>query len=147
MVALCPPRVAADVVHLKAGRLLEGEVRAVGADLVEVRVGGGAVVRLKRDDILRIDRKPSPMAVFDARFASLDGREIEPLVELLVMAREKRMRKRARRAAERILRIDSNHELARWTLGYVVFRNRWVLEGRSSRQDRPGARRRAVDDP
>ena len=126
---LCRARVRADVVHLKAGRLLEGEVRPVGPDgTVEVRMGGGAVVRVKQSDILRIDRKPSPTQLFDARFKNLPEGEIEPLVELLVLGREALLRKRSRKAAEHILKIDPNHELARWTLGYVVFRNRWVLE-------------------
>ncbi len=126
---LRPPRLVADVVHLKAGRVLEGEVGDVETDgVVEVRIGGGATVRVDRSEVLRIDRKPSPMQLFDARFENVAAGEIEPLVELLVMAREKRLRGRARKAAEHILRIDPNHELARWTLGYVVFRNRWALE-------------------
>ncbi len=126
---LCRARVRADVVHLKAGGIVEGEVRPAGTDgVVEVRMGGGAVLRVKQSDILRIDRKPSPMQLFDARFESLPEGEIEPLVELLVMGREARLRKRSRKAAEHILKIDPNHELARWTLGFVVFRNRWVLD-------------------
>ncbi len=124
-----PAAAHADIVHLKTGRSLEGEVRpGSGEGIVEVRMGGGAVVRVKEQDILRIERKPSPMQLFDARFATVPEGEIEPLVELLVMAREKRLRRRAKSAARRILTVDPNHELARWTLGYVVFRNRWVLD-------------------
>ncbi len=133
---LCRARVRADVVHLKVGRLIEGEVQPAGTDgVVEVRMGGGAVVRLKASDILRIDHKPSPSQVFDARFTNIPDGEIEPLVELLVMAREKLLRKRSRKAAEHILKVDSNHELARWTLGYVVFRNRWVLGAELRKRD------------
>ncbi len=126
------PSVLGDELRLKNGKVFEGELIPVDEDgRIGIRLGNGAVVRFPESEVASTVTKESPIARFDRQFARLvsvrSGDEaLEPLVRLLVWAREKKLRGRAEKAAERILAIDSNHELARWTLGYVVFQNRWV---------------------
>lgn len=123
------PEASGDVVHLKSGRTIEGTT-APGrkAGTMEVRTGGGVVMTIPTSDILRIEKKRSPAEEFDARLGALPAGEIEPARELLVFARDKKLTNRVRLVARRILRVDPDDELARQALGYVVFRNRWILE-------------------
>ncbi len=117
----------ADVVYLKDGRRIEGSVVEDG-DSVEIRRGDRFSVRFARDEVERIERTRNSEDVFEARFSQLRDGEIEPFVDLLVWAREQRLRQGVRRVAERLLLIDPHHPLGRDAMGYTVFENRWVLK-------------------
>lgn len=136
-VLLTSPALIADVVHLKSGIRLEGEVRfEKSAKVVQLRLNNGSIVRYSRDQVERIEYRPSPQKEFDERLKRLPPDDLPRLVELLVWAREKRLRDGVRGVAERLLRIDPHHPLAREALGYVVFKNRWILE--SELRQEPG---------
>jgi hypothetical protein len=117
----------ADVVHLKNGSRLEGDVMpGPRAGTLEVRTGEGAVIVVEETQIESVEKKPSAREDLERRLAAVPEGQLEPLVEILVWARDKRLLAGVRQAARKILEIDPNHELAREELGYVVFENRWV---------------------
>jgi hypothetical protein len=121
--------VAADVVHLKTGRSIEGST-APGAKkgTLEVRKADGSVVVVSDADIVRIEKKEDPASELERRLKALPPGEVEPLLDQLAWAREKSLHREARGIARQILEIDPNQEAARKELGYVVYENKWILE-------------------
>ena len=119
----------ADIVHLKSGRTIEGSVRpGQKAGTVEVRIGEGSAVVIPESNIASIEKKPSPLSVFAERLGKIPAGKLEPLQDLLVWARDKRLHSKVRLAARKILEIDPNNELGRRELGYSVYENRWILK-------------------
>ncbi len=119
----------ADVVYLKKGDTIEGFVTdGTKKGTVEVRTGEGGSVVLSLDDIIRIERKQAPADELDARLKQVLDGDLDALEDLILWARDHQLRSRARAVAKKALEIDSNSELARKELGYVLFENRWILE-------------------
>jgi hypothetical protein len=117
----------ADVVYLKNEGRLEGVGRPGQTEgTLRVERGDGSVITISQDDVMRIERKQSPLEELESRLAAAPPGEPGPLTDILVWAREKRLVPGAKKVARRLLDIDSNHELARQVLGYVVFENRWI---------------------
>ena len=137
LISLAVETVSADVVHLDSGREIAGKITsAKGADRVVIQLGNGTTIGFDRTRVVRIEYGPSPVEVFGQRLEKLGPKaEVPELVELLVFAREHRLRKHASKVARRVLKIDPHHELARWTLGYVVFQNRWAREAELKKRD------------
>jgi hypothetical protein len=119
----------ADVIRLKSGQVIEG-TSSPGAKpgTLEIRRGDGSVVVVDRKEIDKIEKKISPSEELDARLAAIPRGEVDPLVDLLTWARDKGLYSRVKLIARKILDIDTNNELARRELGFVVFENKWVLE-------------------
>jgi len=108
---------------------MEGTVReGPKKGTLEIRLGEGTTLVVPSEDVARIERKQSPAEEFDARLARTAAGDLEALEDLVVWARDRQLSNRARAAARKILEIDSNNELARKELGYVVFENRWIPE-------------------
>ncbi|MBI4602598.1 MAG: hypothetical protein HY721_11625 [Planctomycetes bacterium] len=121
--------VLGDIVHLKNGKKLEGDVGpGPRGGTIEVRTGEGSTVVLPESEVERIEKKQSPAEELEARLKALPAGELEPLAELLVWARDKGLRSKVKALAAKLLEIDPNHDLARKELGYVVYENRWILE-------------------
>jgi hypothetical protein len=127
LVAAAPA--AADVIHLKTGRSIEG-ASSPGAKkgTIEVRKADGVVVVLLEADIVRIEKKEDPASELERRLRAVPPDEVEPLLDLLGWAREKSLHREAKGIARRIIDIDPNDEAARKELGYVVYENKWILE-------------------
>lgn len=125
----------ADIVHLKNGKQLEGLVLdGPRPGTYEVRMGEGGSVVLAADDVERIEKKTTPAAELDERLKNVPEGDLDRLEELIIWARERQLPGRARAVARKVLEIDANNELARKELGYVVFENRWILEGELKKQ-------------
>jgi hypothetical protein len=120
----------ADIVHLKNGKKVEGEV-APGAKpgTVEIRTGEGTSVTIPDGDVLKIEKLPSPLEDFERKRQALPAGDLDALDDLLLWTRERRLGTKAKAVSRKILEIDPNHEEARKELGYVLFENRWVPEG------------------
>lgn len=132
-----PTRGWTDIVHLKSGARIEGEIRKDrDKDTIEVEVGEGTIVRYPLSEVERIECKENPRDVFQRRLEKIRPRDLDRLVDLLKWAQEYRLNKRAKSVAERILKVDAHHEFARSVLGYVVFRNRWVLRSKLPKGER-----------
>jgi hypothetical protein len=128
--ALCAAAwVLADVIHLKNGQTIEGRVGPGSREgMLQIEKSSGVIVEIPESEIVRRERRPAPADEFEERFKKVPEGELEPLVELAVWARDKRLRAALRRVCQRILTIDPNHEMARQELGFVVFENVWILE-------------------
>ncbi len=119
---------AADIVHLKSGKQIEGKVRKdISKGTYTIETPLGKVVK-PIGDVLRVEKAPLPATVFDQRFAKVDREEVQALAKLVAFCREKRLVPQKRKVCRLILEIDPNHEMARKELGYVVFENEWILD-------------------
>jgi hypothetical protein len=126
---LGPARLPADIIHLKSGETIEGATSPGSRKgTLEVRKGNGSVVVLSESDIVRIEKRKNPLEEFEERLGGLPPGEMEPLLDLLVWAREKGLHAKVKVVARKVLEIDAHNELARKELGYVVHDNRWILE-------------------
>jgi hypothetical protein len=125
---LAAPPLAADIVHLKSGKLIEGKVhKDISRGTYTIETPLGTVVKPIRD-VLRVEKAPLPATVFDRRFAKVDQEDVQDLAKLVAFCREKRLVPRKHKVCRLILEIDPNHEMARKELGYVVFENEWILD-------------------
>lgn len=117
---------AADVLRLKNGNSFEGRVRLLDGDY-EVFVEPGRVFRVKVNEVVELQRGTAPYDTFLERLAAIDAKDRAGLEKLALWAEDKRLRNTALRAYRRLLRVDPHHAGARDRLGFVLYRNRWVL--------------------
>jgi len=117
---------AADVVHLKAGGTIEGDVTETETDVL-VRLPAGEI-RLPRETVLRIDRKPSVMQEYAGRAATLQHDNAAGHYELGAWARQNGLETQARAHFQTVLANDPNHAGAREALGYRLVDGRWLTE-------------------
>lgn len=121
---------AADIVHLKNGNRVEGEVQPGSKPgTIKVTVDRGHELEIEERDVREIERKKAPAKEFDERFVSLARDDVEGVLALAAWARERKLRSKEEQAYRRVLEIDPNDPVARKELGFAVFKNRWVKEG------------------
>ena len=75
----------ADVIHLKNGRTMEGEVSRQTPDSIHLEVRGGKMV-LPRSAIARVERKARPQDAFAAKLRQTDSTDPEALDDLALWA-------------------------------------------------------------
>jgi hypothetical protein len=114
----------ADRVHLRSGRVIEGEVHDDG-DAIVVRTGTGIEARLPRDQVLSIEATPrAPSA--DDRLAALDPADCRAHLRLARDLDAAKDEQGARRVRERILERWPDEPTTRRSLGWVQVDGRWV---------------------
>lgn len=133
----------ADVVVLKDGRRVEGEIAREDATTVVVRTGLGELT-FARSEIVEIVRKKTPRAEFAEREAR--ARTATEFFELGEWARGERQESLARKAWKRAVELDGNHAQARERLGFVRHGDEWLTREQRElrlRQDDAAAKRAA----
>ncbi len=125
-VLLCvlPTLAAADIVHMKDGRKIEGEVTEEG-DKVHIRTRFGSV-SFRRAQIARIEETPSLEERYGKRRATVDLNDPDALVALGDWCRDQKWEKKAREVYEEALTVDPGHAAAHRALGDELRDNRWV---------------------
>ena len=127
--------VSADIVHLKSGQRVEGEV-TVKDGKVTIRTATGVVVQYQSEDVEKIERARSKRDEYKRKIDSTPKDDLRALHSLAGWTKVQRMRTELRSVCKLILDVDPNDDLARRELGYVVFENRWVLEDELQKQRR-----------
>lgn len=115
----------ADRVHLRNGRVVEGEVREDG-DVVVVRTRSGIEARLPRGDVLRIEVAATPAQLATARLTALAA---DDLAGHLMLARDcdgGGLDDLAREVRDRILTRWPDEPETRRRLGWVREGERWI---------------------
>ncbi|NQT51797.1 hypothetical protein HQ576_07100 [bacterium] len=125
--ALCVAAPAvADVVHLKSGGQLEGQVTET-PDGVVVKLPAGEV-RVSRDAVARIERKPSVLDEFRKRAAALKADDVAGHFALAQWAGQQHMKPEAQVLLQRVILLDPNHAGARQALGHRLVDGQWMTE-------------------
>lgn len=115
----------ADRVHLRNGRVVEGEVREEG-DVVVVRTRGGIEARLPRADVLKIEVAATPAEVATARLAALAEDDLPGHVTLARDCDRNGLDDLARQVRDRILARWPDEPETRRVLGWVREGERWI---------------------
>ena len=84
LLALSTPSFA-DVITLKDGRILEGEILQDDDKVLKIKVKNGALT-IDRKDVVSIEKKSAPAQEYKERLAKLDTKNAAAQVELGVWA-------------------------------------------------------------
>ena len=125
MLAL-PSLARADIVHLKGGGKLEGEVSEQG-DRVIVRNSIGTL-RIDKAKVIRIEREESIEAEYKRRAEGLDAKDANGHYGLGLWLRQKRRRELAQKEFEKAIAIDPSHGDARRALHHVFHNGTWYSQ-------------------
>lgn len=126
LVVLVSGPAGGDIVHLRNGRTLEGEVTYRGDEVV-VKVGRGSIT-LKREEVLRVEHVPTPQEEYQERARALRPDDVEGHYRLALWCREQGLKAECEAEARAVLAEAPGHEGAHRLLGHVRFRGRWVSE-------------------
>jgi hypothetical protein len=123
---------SADVIHLKGGGRIEGEVVEESADAVVVDVSAGRIT-LPRSRIERMVLGTSALARFRARAAALAPGDLRGWLALAAWARDNDLVTQSRGAFEHVLALDPGNATAHSALGHVLVAGRWLTLEESHR--------------
>ena len=129
LAAALPAR--ADIIHLADGRKLEGEVKLEG-DTYVITSRSGIKTRVPKYMVRMIEKADPPAErVAKARKvleAKGEKTTADEWAELGALAGKLRLKEDARKAFEKAVSLDSDHEAARKGLGQVHYGGRWIPE-------------------
>ena len=111
-----------DVVHLKHGGTIEGQVVQTD-DAVIVKVPEGEV-RLPKSAVVRIEKKPTPLDEYQKRAAAI--KEADAHYKLGLWAGIVGLKTQAKEQFGKAIAIEPDHAQARHALGYRMHGGRWV---------------------
>jgi hypothetical protein len=115
---------AADVVHLRDGRTLEGSVIRAGDTLIVRRKLGSSHVHLS--DVLRIEETTDRWDEVERLRGQLANGTADERYRFGVWCRDHDFKEESQRAFLSVLRLDLDHAGARAALGYVLHEGRWL---------------------
>lgn len=114
----------ADIVHLKNGRTLRGDVTYEDDSLV-ITTRFGSVI-LRRDEVLRVEHEATPQEQYREKAKAVAPDDVEGHYRLALWCEEQGLKEQAAREARAALAADPEHEGAHHLLGHVRFEGRWV---------------------
>jgi tetratricopeptide (TPR) repeat protein len=123
VIALALPAVG-DVVHLKNGGSLEGQVVKTD-DGVIVKLPAGEV-RISNEAVARIEEKPSQLDEYQKRLAGTKEDDAEAHYRLGAWAQSVGLRPQAKEEFEKTVALDPNHAKAHEALGHRLVDGRWM---------------------
>jgi hypothetical protein len=123
--ALAPGMAAADVVYLKGGGRVEGEIVEQGPDRVVIEVPAGRIT-LPRERVERLSPGASALAQYRARAARLPANDVEGWLALASWARDHDLSTQARAAFAHVLELQPANAEAHSALGHVYVNGRWM---------------------
>lgn len=120
-----------DVVHLKNGGSIEGQV-VPAEDGIILKLPAGEV-RISHEAIDRIEKKASPLDEYQKRLAQLDADDVNAQYKLGLWARANGLKGQAKRHFEKAIAIYPDHGAARQALGYRRVGDQWLNEDEEMR--------------
>lgn len=115
----------ADIVHLKDGRTLEGEVISETDESVLLKTRHGNV-EIFKSHIERIEKKPLPSQLYRQKAAALEDNDAEGHYRLALWCKQQKLEKEYIFELERVITINSDHAAARRALGYERTGDSWI---------------------
>ena len=114
----------ADRVHLKNGRVLEGEVTDQG-DKVEVKMSYGSVT-VPKDDVALIEPVKGAGSEYQEKAAALAADDAEGHFQLARWCQERGLKEEAQAELLKVIGTSPEHAGARGLLGHVKVGGQWV---------------------
>lgn len=135
VLALCAANAAplsADIIHLRHGGTVEGEILEEGSTwTVRTRLG---TVRIAAIDVASVTRRRTVMQRYASRLADIDPADIDARLALATWCLEQKHSAGAREQYEAILVLDSDHAAARAGLGHEMRNNVWITAAELARE-------------
>ena len=116
----------ADVVHLKNGGTLEGQVVEEGNQIV-IKLPVGEV-RVSRDAVQAIEKKPGALAEYQKRVAATKDDDPQAHYKLGVWALSVGLKRQAEEEFKKTIALDPDHAAAHKALGHRLVGGRWMSE-------------------
>jgi len=117
----------AEVIHLKSGGRVEGEIIEREDGRVRIRTSGrGIVTTIDEAEIEWIDQRPTARQVFERMAGALDPDDADGHFALGTWCRRHNLRNEMQELFRQAIEIDPDHERARAELGYVRTEEGWM---------------------
>ncbi len=123
--ALLGPAAAADIIHYKDGRKLEGVITARTATEITVDTAFGTIT-VELSKIARIEEKTTPAQELAKRRAEIADDDAPALFQLAEWASEQDLRREARKLWREVIDADPGHRQANERLGRVEVEGVWM---------------------
>ena len=127
---VCLPAVLADVVKLKSGGTIQGEIIDETADEVTVKTGGGQM-KVPRANIASIELTEDLYDTYREKLAATKPYDAEAHYKLGLWCRESGLETESVERFEKVLMLNPNHDAARKALGYEVEGGEWVRRAKT----------------
>jgi len=124
LAATCAAPALADVVHLKTGGKLEGQVTLTDDGAI-IRLPVGEV-RVSNDAIARIEKKDTPLDIYFKRAAAIKDDDPDAHYQLGLWARLQGLKPQARDEFAKTLALQPDHEGAHKALGHRKVNGQWM---------------------
>ena len=131
LLALLAALAAADVIVLKDGRRIEGQVVKKTSTEVVVKTSVGEVT-FPRQDVVEIIPQKTTQEEYEERLAAC--KTAEDYYQLGKWCVEQRLKRRAEKLYRRAIEVDPDHAGARRELGFVEHRGEWVTPAERDRR-------------
>jgi hypothetical protein len=126
MILVCLAPVAlADIIELKGGGTVEGEILSESAESVLIKTRYGKM-DIPRARIAKITRSKSVRQEYEDRLLALKADDAEGHFQLALWAKSQGLRKESSALVEKAAEIDPMHAGANEALGRVLFEGRYV---------------------
>ncbi len=116
---------AADIVHLKDGRALEGEIVERSSTRLTIKTDFGKI-KIDMSDVARIEEKRTPEQELAAKRAAISDDDAAGLFDLAIWARDADLNRPMRALLLEVVAADSQHALANEMLGNIKVDGRWL---------------------
>ena len=117
----------ADVIHLKDGTTVEGEIVSQTSSQLTVKTRFGTVP-IKRSRVDRIETKATPQQEYQKRRAKLAKDDVGGRYELAMYCKDNKLSKEYRKLLAEILKIMPQHAGANMELGNVEYDGKWFTK-------------------
>ena len=117
----------ADVVHLKNGNSMEGEIIRETDEEVKLKTPTGSIT-FKMADIERVERKISPLQLYEREAARLEDDDSAGHYVLGLWSKKKGLRKQATLEFLKTIAANPDHAEARKELGHVMHGGKWATK-------------------
>lgn len=118
---------AQDVVTTTEGGRLRGKIVSETRKGIRIKTLGGTIF-VPRDEVAKVEREGDVFRTFEARQAKLTEHDPDGWYRLGVWAQDQGLFPEAIDCFNQTIRIDPDHEDARWELQYRKLNGRWVTE-------------------
>ncbi|HEX6899082.1 MAG TPA: hypothetical protein VF789_05185 [Thermoanaerobaculia bacterium] len=130
MLALTASPALGDVLFLKGGGRVTGEIVKETGEAMTVDIGAGSMT-VPKSSVVRVEKSTSPLQQYRARAASLAPGDVEGWRKLGRWAAGQGLATQAREAFTRVKEVVPDDPEANQALGLVLHDGRWVTEKES----------------
>lgn len=121
------PAAFGDLIHLRNGRTLEGEIVSRTDESITLKMKHGNV-EIFKSQIKEIEKKPLPAEVYKQKAAALTANDVDGHYILALWCKMRGLDAEYSLALEKVIAISPDHAAARRALGFVRKGGKWVKE-------------------